>query len=305
VNNNRPKVLIITVNHKGAPSTLKFIESVKKLEARNEAYVMIVDNASADGSVRLIRQAIEGLDNVELMESPVNAGYFGGANWALLQYAARRERPDWVIVCNNDVSFDDSFFLVKLLQRDPEEAGMLAPAIVAELTGLDCNPFLRARPTRWQIQRYRFWLSHYYLMAFKQNFAPLARVVRHKLNWLRKKNVSGGRAAIYAAHGAFMVFSRRFFDQGGFIDDGFFLYAEEFCAAEICCRLRLPVVHDPDLKVSHQGHQTVGRYLSRRVFRYQQDGFGYALKRYLKEMPPFGISGREKEISVTTITGAE
>jgi GT2 family glycosyltransferase len=300
VSGRRPEVLIITVNYKGAPATLKFIESFRRMESGHKAHVIIVDNASNDSSSQVIGAALEGLENFELMASPVNRGYFGGANWALLQYLALRERPDWVIVCNNDISFHDPLFLVKLLECNPDEAGMLAPAITAELAGIDCNPFLRQRPSRWQIQRYRFWLSHYYLMAFKQRFAPLARILRHKLRARRNDFLPSGRAAIYAAHGAFMIFSRNFFEQGGFIDDGFFLYAEEFCSAEICCRLGLPVVHDPELKVSHQAHQTVGRYLSLPIFRYQQEGFAYALKKYLRETPPLDAPRRETGVSATT-----
>lgn len=300
----RHEVLIITVNYRGAPATLKFIESFRRMESGHKGHVIIVDNASNDSSCQVIGAAIEGLENFELMASPVNRGYFGGAKWALLQYLGQRERPDWVIVCNNDISFHDPLFLVKLFECDPDEAGMLAPAIMAELTGIDCNPFLQQRPSRWQIQRYRFWLSHYYLMAFKQRFAPLARILRHTLRTRRKDSLPAGRAAIYAAHGSFMIFSRNFFEQGGFIDDGFFLYAEEFCSAEICCRLGLPVVHDPNLKVSHQAHQTVGRYLSRPVFRYQQEGFAYALEKYLMETPPWDAPSRETGVSVTT-SGAE
>lgn len=291
------KVLIIAVNYQGADSTLKFIESVKKLESSDQAYVVIVDNASPDSSASMIQAAVAGLANVELMESSVNRGYFGGANWALLPYLARRERPDWVIVCNNDISFDDPGFVVKLLQRDPEEVGMLAPAIVAALTGLDSNPFLIRRPTRWEILCYRFWLSHYSLMAFKQRFAPWVRIMRHKMYGRRRKAQPGGRTTVYAAHGAFMIFSRKFFASGGFIDDGFFLYAEEFCAAEVCLRLGLPVIHDPGLRVAHQAHQTVGRYLTRTVFRYQQDGFAYAREKYLEERPLRSAAMEKNEVS--------
>ena len=61
---------------------------------------------------------------------------------------------------------------------------------------------------------------------------------------------------------SFLIFSRKFFEAGGFIDDGFFMYAEEFSVAEMCLRLGLPVIHDPDLRVRHEEGQTTGRMLS-------------------------------------------
>jgi GT2 family glycosyltransferase len=85
---------------------------------------------------------------------------------------------------------------------------------------------------------------------------------------------------IYAAHGAFLIFSRAYFEGGGYIDDGFFLYAEEFAVAEICRRLGLSVVHDPELRVIHSAHQSSGRMCTRTSFEQGKQGLDYALRTY-------------------------
>lgn len=285
MNSRNVKAVIVTVNYQGADSTLNFVDSLSKLSGFVAVDVVIVENGSPDDSAAHIRAGIGQLANVSLLESPVNRGYFGGANWALQQCLARGSMPDWVIVCNNDIVFEDPQFLVNLFQRDPATVGVLAPAVIARLTSVDANPFLRERPSPWQMRRYKFWLSHFSLMWFKQWLSPQVRILRHRLKKWRPSAAATTRSRIYAPHGCFIIFSRRFFDAGGFIDDGSFLYAEEFCVGEACYRMDLPVIHDPDLRVGHNAHQTVGRMLTRPVYGFQKQGFSYALQKYNSQAP--------------------
>jgi GT2 family glycosyltransferase len=277
------KALIITVNYRAADSTMLFLESASKLECFDAAHLIVVENGSGDESVEKLRPVVARFSNVELLESPLNRGYFGGANWALQQYMTRGYRPDWVIICNNDILFDDRQFLSALLHRDPENAQVIAPVIIASLTNLDGNPFLRERPTLIQLWGYRFWYSNYYLMWLKQLLSPYVRILWHYFCFWRPKSQPGDCTKIYAAHGSFIIFSRSYFDAGGYIDDGFFLYAEEFAVAEICLRLGLHVTHDVALQVCHSGHRVTGRNLNRTTFEHARRGLDYALTKYLLE----------------------
>ena len=276
--NDDAKILIITVNFRNAGCTLELLTSASALDGFNHCNVLIVDNNSGDDSVPRMREAIAKFNNVELLRSPQNRGYFGGARWGLDEYLARHRSPDWVIVCNNDIVFDDSRFLSHLLERDPAKAGVIAPAIISRLTGCDANPIIRERPSSSRMWRYRLLLSQYYVAWLAQCLAPLVRKARNSL--YVRRNHGHDQTAIYAPHGSFIIFSRRFFESGGFIDHGFFLYAEEFCVAEMCRHLRVPVLHDPELRVWHEVGQTLGRVLTRETYMHQKNGFGYALARY-------------------------
>jgi len=288
------KALIITVNYRGAESTLEFLNSASHLEAFDHADLLVVDNNSGDDSVSRMQKTMSQFSNVAMLETEVNRGYFGGANWALQQYLAHGFRPDWIIVCNNDILFPDSQFLLNLFYWDPSTVAVLAPAVIARLTGVDANPFLRRRPSKWQMRRYKFWLSHYYLMWFKQWLAPQVRILRHRARQWRPAAPVQMRTRIYAPHGSFIIFSRAFFDAGGTIDDGSFLYAEEFCVGETCYRLDLPVIHDPDLKVWHNAHQTTGRMLTRPIYDYQRQGLSYAMRKYNLQTAGSDHSRREQ-----------
>jgi GT2 family glycosyltransferase len=275
-----PDVVIITVNYKGADATAALLGSVSRLDDFQRAHVMVVENGSHDGSAEKLGPLVTGSDNLELLESSTNLGYFGGANWALQQFLARGHRPDWVIICNNDILFDDRQFLAKLLQRNPGEAAVIAPAIIARLTGVDCNPFMGHRPGALKLMRIRVWHSSYHLMWIKQLLSPYIRTIRHRVSQRISRAAERQAKQIYGAHGAMFIFSRSYFETGGFIDDGYFLYAEELCTAEICVRMGLRIVHDTELRVLHDAHQVTGRHLNRAMYEHARGALYYALRKY-------------------------
>jgi GT2 family glycosyltransferase len=288
---NHSRTLIITVNFRQNECTLQFLESASRLEGFSRCHVLIVDNNSGDGSVDRIREAIARFCNVELLVSSNNRGYFGGAKWALNEYLGHHAAPDWVIVCNNDVVWNQRSFLSSLLTRDPHTEAVLAPAVVSRLTGFDANPMINERPGWMRMLRYRILLSSYYLAWFTQWLAPFAKKARKVLQSTRRPRGVNKRA-IYAPHGAMFVFSRRFFEAGGFIDDGAFLYAEELRIAEMCRHLGLPIIHDPGLRVWHEEGRTLGRLLTRETYLHQKNGFNYAATRYQRSYfePGFTLS---------------
>ena len=276
-----PRALIVTVNFRHSECTLRFLKSASAMDGFSNCHLAIVDNNSGDDSAERIRQAIEGFSNVELMASPDNRGYFGAAKWALDRYQAQHGAADWVIVCNNDIVFDSASFLARLLGHDPDAVGVLAPAIISSLTGFDSNPMILRRPGRIRQLRYRFLVSTYYVAWLTQWLAPFVRRGRRRLH-AGRSNRRDFATRIYAPHGSFLIFSRKYFEAGGVIDDGCFLYAEEIGVAETCRRLGLPVIHDPELKVSHNDSQTTGRMLTRSSYRLQRAGLQYALGKYLE-----------------------
>ena len=281
------KVLFITINCRCATATVDFLQSLQRVKGFFEIDVIVVDNASGDGSSLRIGQATHGLSNVELLQSVENRGYFGGANWALAHFQeTRRVLPDWVIVCNNDVLIYDEGFLKKLLAQDPDSAGVLAPRIESLATQLDQNPFLEERPDRRALQRLWFWGRSYPLALFQHAAAPRIRRIRALTKRFNGHRATGNQQArkIYAPHGAFLIFSRQYFRLGGFLDDGYFLYGEEVSVAEICRRLHLEVRFEPALHVLHNEHQSVGSGLTRAKYSSQRKAREYLRARYLGDI---------------------
>jgi len=286
---SRRKAVLITANYRGTDDTLEFLRSLRRLKRFEELDVIVVDDASGDDSVPHIRAEVGGLENVRVLASGTNRGYFGAAKWGLATYLdGSSSLPDWVIVCNNDMVFDDPEFLEKLFLRDPASVGVIAPQILSLLTHQDQNPFMETRPSRWQLAGILFWGSNYYIALFRDFIHRMLDRLRSLMN--RIKGLTGvttrrGVArSIYAPHGAFIIFSGKYFGSGGYIDDGFFLSGEEISVAEICRSLGIQILYDPELVVCHKVNRTVGRTLSRFAYNCAKDARRYFMRKYLADI---------------------
>lgn len=91
------KIFVITVNWNGKKDTLDCLQSLDRVEFAGELGVVVVDNASKDGSLKSIR---ERFGNVHIIANRTNRGFSGGNNQGL--EFALRHGADYVLLVNND-----------------------------------------------------------------------------------------------------------------------------------------------------------------------------------------------------------
>jgi GT2 family glycosyltransferase len=282
-----PRVLFIPVHYGSSSRTLRLLQSLKRIKWQDKLNIIVVDNGSTKEARESLRDEISNIGNARLAESNTNRGYFGGAKWALEQHQKSGRRfPDWLVVCNHDVIVRDELILEKLLARNPDKIGVLAPRILSTVTGLDQNPYLKRRPGRLRIAELRLWLASY---QFAQVHEYLAHCRLSLRSWMASKKAPEVNALIasetvYAPHGSFIIFSKSYFERGGYIDDGCFLYSEEISVAEICRQVGLPVVYDPELTVFHDEHTATGRDYSRTKYQHAKAALEYLTSRYLTDV---------------------
>lgn len=275
----RASALLITVNYKDESATIDLLTSLKHVEGASRVDVIVVDNGSEPKSLAKLRNVTSLCPNFNLMESNTNRGYFGAAKCAFDHYlSSGHSLPDWVIVCNHDVIIDDQQFLMKLLSRDPCAVGIIAPRIQVLADGTDQNPFMRRRPGRLRWASLRLVYSNYFFANFwdwlSRQKRKLLRLLKNLRMW-SSAQCNLNREEIYAPHGSFFIFSRQFFDKGGYLDTNLFLYGEEISVAEICRTLGLRVLFDPSLSVLHHEHLSTGRGITRFSYNYQKRALAY------------------------------
>jgi len=126
-----PLVSVVVVNYNGAGALDRCLEAVVATTGRASTEVLVVDNASADGSDSIAESAAERHDSVRLLRSPTNRGYAGAVNLALAE-----ARGAYVAVLNMDVVVSPDWLdpLVAFCEATPD-AGAVCPLIV-----LDSDP---------------------------------------------------------------------------------------------------------------------------------------------------------------------
>jgi GT2 family glycosyltransferase len=123
------KVFIIILNWNGKKDSLSCLESVGKLKTRGFSLeVVVVDNASKDGSVGAFQKVKLTNAKLTILENSQNLGFAAGNNVGL-QYALKN-KADYVMVLNNDTLIDQSLVseLLKVAEEN-KKAGILSPKI--------------------------------------------------------------------------------------------------------------------------------------------------------------------------------
>ncbi|MBI2314617.1 glycosyltransferase family 2 protein [Candidatus Daviesbacteria bacterium] len=121
------KIAIITLNYSGKKDTIEFLESLKRLQAKGyRQQVIVVDNASSDGSVSAIHKAFP---EVNIVQTGQNLGFAGGYNKGI-DYA-QIWGADYFLLVNNDCLIKDTNLvtdLVNTLESD-SKIGLVSPKI--------------------------------------------------------------------------------------------------------------------------------------------------------------------------------
>ena len=110
---SRPLVSVIIVNYKGASDTATCLEACRTLDwPSDELELIVVDNASGDGSVDLLRGRFP---DVKVVASTKNLGFAGGCN-----RGADAARGEYVAFLNNDARPDPAWIRAAVTRMETD-----------------------------------------------------------------------------------------------------------------------------------------------------------------------------------------
>lgn len=96
---DKPKVVSVIVNYKNPFDTIECVDSLLRNNYEN-LDIIIVDNASGDGSFETLRDHYSGTSKVRVIFSKENRGYAGGNNIGIK--LALKEGAEYILILNND-----------------------------------------------------------------------------------------------------------------------------------------------------------------------------------------------------------
>jgi GT2 family glycosyltransferase len=122
---SEPLVYIVIVNFHGWQDTLECLASLEKLSYRNYK-IVVVDNASQDDSMKILRQHYS---NLMLIESKKNLGFAGANNVGIRE--AQRQGANYIWLLNNDTVVDP-YALTALVEKmeDDKTIGMCGSSLI-------------------------------------------------------------------------------------------------------------------------------------------------------------------------------
>jgi len=288
VKNNEKKILILAINYYTDDRACKFVNSFRNHLNENVECVLI-DNSTRDSGNNFFSKIRKISPLVQTVKPEFNLGYFGGAKYGFEYYLKKNnEYPDWIIVSNVDLEFSDSnFFNVLSRLKNLLDLGVIAPRIFSNLSMSDLNPKIVNRPSQLYMKFLKIILSNYYAftvyallsylkrftMSYKEALIPSKKKIQ-----IQDKN--SDLKKIYAPHGSFIIFHKRYFQKGGSLDYPSFLFGEEIFVAETARKLDLKIIYYPKLRILDYEHASTGIIKSKRIVSYFKDSINFIVDQY-------------------------
>ena len=269
------KILIITVNYRNTNPTYKLIKSIEKSNNTKIIELVIVDNESSPKSKKeLLRISKESFLSSSILESKINKFYWGGASIALQIFLINNENYEWIIICNNDIQFNDTLFFDKLIKQN-ENKKIIAPKIISSITKKDLNPFMVTPISFIQDIYYSLYYISY---PTSKIFHKMGRIIQFFKNKIINQHLFNH--IIYAPHGSCIIFNKCFFEDGGLLETGFSMYGEEISTAEIAKKTNSKIFYIPSLSLIHNEHQSTEKVSSKENFLRSKKTYYFLKKKY-------------------------
>lgn len=194
------KLAVILVNYNGKEYNEACIESVRANRIDGEVRIIVVDNASADGSVQALRERYAKEEQVEMVGLDDNYGFSRANNVGIRR--AKAWGADAVLLLNNDTEIEETMLreLLACAKRHPDS--MIVPKIY------------------YSDARERIWSAG-------GSVSPVVRKVRHiGLDEEDRGQYDEERRTFFAT-GCCLLLPMQVIRQAGLLDERFFLYYED------------------------------------------------------------------------------
>lgn len=245
----------IILHYFSAEDTIDCIKSITKLKGFLEGnnHIVVVDNASPNNSLDIIKATIGNQDYISYLQSHGNLGFAKGNNLGI-KYAKKHFDPDFVIALNNDTITEQLEFQDIIEQKYKETSFFVMGPDIITIDGFHQNPPGINPKQSWTIRE----LKSYRLRRKIENI--LLRIgagkVFHKKFEMRqavyRKNKVNHDIKNTILHGACLIFSRDYLSKENGFFDGTFMYLEEDILKYICDRKNYLMLYSPDLYIHHK-----------------------------------------------------
>jgi GT2 family glycosyltransferase/lipopolysaccharide/colanic/teichoic acid biosynthesis glycosyltransferase len=211
----KPSLSIIIVSFNVKDFLFQAIHSIRKAIRNLSAEIIVVDNASWDGSVSMLEKSFP---DVRIISNPTNLGFARANNRGI-----QESRGEYIVLMNPDTIVQEDTFetLLNFFSQD-SQVGMAGCKILNPDGSLQlaCR---RSFPTPW--------VAFTKLVGLSRLFPKNRYFGRYNLTYLNPDEVT----EVEAISGSFMMVRKNLVDEVGLLDESFFLYGEDL---DWCYRIR-------------------------------------------------------------------
>ncbi|MGI6109232.1 MAG: glycosyltransferase family 2 protein [Eubacteriaceae bacterium] len=230
---------VIIVNYNTYDYTKGCIESVLSAEdylrdERLEYEIILVDNASADGSIEWLEQEYADESRIKIIRNSDNFGFSVANNIGIKEAVGA-----YLLLLNSDtVIAPDALVKTIAFMDNHPECGVLGAKVSLADGSLD-HACKRSFPTPSS--------GFYHSMKLDKAFPGNKTFGAYDMTWIDPDTT----AEIDCTTGAYMCVSRAAYEKTGGLDEDYFMYGEDI---DWCYRIKqngFKIIYYPDVKVTH------------------------------------------------------
>lgn len=287
------KISVIIVSFNTKRLLLDCLNSVLRKTKGLETEIIVVDNASDDGSI----EAIEKI-KIKLIKNKDNLGFARANNQGI-----KESTGDYILLLNSDTKFlENSLKTMTDFMEEKRRVGIATCQLVGE--NGEVQPSGGFSPNLIRVAAWMFFLDDLPdVNKLIKSFHPHPPSFYTKDSWYQSFHYQDW------VTGAFFLIRKKVIDQIGLLDENFFMYVEEL---EYCYRAKKAgwqIAYNPATKIIHFGGKSgtsrgaiLGEYQGLRYFFAKHRPFwqGLVLRVFLKvgailRIIVFGIIRNNKE----------
>lgn len=248
-----PLVSIILVSYNSATIIKNCLQSLRQFNQSIPVEIIVVDNASQDGSPAIIEQYFP---EVNLLKETVNHGFGKGNN-----IGAKVAQGEFILFLNTDTILTSDFLpsLLEVMQQD-NQVGIIAPRLVNRDGSLQISTSPAISIKGEYIAQKR---SHQY---------------RQGKNLQKIIQAFAQQQEVDIVVGAAFLIRRKLFEQLRGFDENFFMYFEE---ADLCQRsqyLGWKIIYYPQVSLIHLHGESTSKNPDRMLLEYRRSQIYYYQK---------------------------
>lgn len=261
------KLSIIIVNYNTYRLTKQTIDSAIDKDHPFEYEIILVDNASIDGSIEALEENFSEEINkglVHIIKNSANLGFAKANNMGM-----RASKGEYILLLNSDTEIkeDGLELCMEKIEKDKNIGALGCKVVLADGQ-----------------------LDH----ACKRGFPTPKASLYYFLKWDKKNPKKYGLydalhlgedevGEVDALMGAFMLMPRRVLDQVGFLDEDFFMYGEDI---DLCFRIKsrgYKILYYPKAQITHYKGGSSKKRRHKVIFDFHEAMWIFYKKHYIKQ----------------------
>lgn len=237
-------------------------KSVQKARAEKgwETEIWVVDNASVDGSVEMVKSKFP---EVKVVANTDNVGFSKANNQAI-----RATKAEYVLLLNPDTLVEDDTFWKTVDYMDAHsKCGGLGVRML-DGSGHFLPESKRGLPTPW--------VAFYKIFGLSALFPKSKRFGRYHLKYLPENEIN----EVDVLSGAFMLLRKSSLDKVGLLDEDFFMYGEDIDLSYRIQKGGYTNVYFPDTTIIHYKGESTRKRSANYVFVFYKAMVIFARKHF-------------------------